>query len=717
MIKSIRIKNIKDKSFTQQLTGKDIFIGPNGSGKSTIQQAIGFSMLGYVPGEGKKIQETFELSSGDEMSAGLQTEKFSFDRVIKRTSKLNSDGKNDIKYSESLTVSPNKGEKTVAQLEARIASEIGSFPMVFDFALFTELSDAKKRDHMYSLSPITNDSWNKARVSEHLNKTILTEVLKANTPEIYEATQELIADCMEMWPSDYDLTSGLQAVIAWVESQQKDWNKKKSDATGAVRELNEMKNQLEETDRDIVAKKKELQKLRVDHTDVHGQITAGCEIKRQWDNKQERINELKIGIEQLISLLRVPDETDYEAQVNTIKERIKQTDIAVESEEIQKQINAFHFLKSENEDASNKINQEINKLESELRTYDTVTKNIQEKGIGMCVLSENIGCDKDFSGFIHFAIDNGAKIKIKIHALNEDRKALLEEGRSLYSQSDDLETKKRLLYQTFTDESKLNERLRSDIETIRKTEQIALQERQDKVNKQASLQEELNRLVGEKMPTFAPLDLLEPQLEALTNQISEAERVLEEKEKEKAKVTLSNKQAAILSASKAQYYFTGCKKISEALGAKGIQGELVKSILGPIEAAVNENLQLMGINYPAYFSTESETGKEVFRFGWIKGERRINFNVLSKGEKLMFLSAFLVTLLERADPPLKVLALDEIQNLDKNNFLNVLNGLAALSHKLDNIIIAGVVDPMEIEGWTFWDLTPNTESDWLNESN
>jgi DNA repair exonuclease SbcCD ATPase subunit len=709
MIKAIRIKDIKDKTLTQKLTGKDIFIGPNGSGKSTIQQAIGFSMLGYAPGEGKKIQETFELSSGDEMSAGLQTDNFSFDRVIKRTSKLNGDGTNDIKYSESLTVSPNKGEKTIAQLEARIASEIGSFPMVFDFALFTELSDAKKRDHMYSLSPITNDSWDKARVSEHLNKTLLTEVLKANTPEVYEATQELIADCMEMWPSDYDLTSGLQAVIAWVDSQQKDWNKKKSDATGAVRELNDMKNQLEETDRDIVAKKRELQKLRNDHTDVHGQITAGREIKRQWDSKQERINDLKTGIEQLIELLSVPDETDYEVQVNAIKEKINQTDIANESDEIQKQINVIRFNKDENQAAINKIDQETNVLQNEIHTYETVLKNIKAKGIGSCVLDNNIACDKDFSGFIHFATDNGAKINAKILILSEERKVLVDAGKALYAQSDELETKKRSLHNTFLEESKKNELLRNQIDDIRKFEQQALQGRQNKVNNQASLQEELNRLVGEKMPAFAPLDLLEPQFEALTNQITEAEGVLEEKEK--AKITLSNKQAAILSASKAQYYFTGCKKISEALGAKGIQGELVKSILGPIEAAVNENLQLMGINYPAYFSTESETGKEVFRFGWIKGERQINFNVLSKGEKLMFLSAFLVTLLERANPSLKVLALDEIQNLDKTNFINVLNGLSALSHKLDNIIIAGVVDPMEIEGWTFWDLTPQTTGD------
>lgn len=714
MINAIRITNIKGKSLTQQLTGKDIFIGPNGSGKSTIQQALGYAMLGYVPGEGKKIQDTFELSSGDEMSAGLQTDTFSYDRSIKRTSKMNANGGTDVKYSESLSVSPNKGEKTNVQLEARLTAEIGSFPVVFDFSVFTELSDAKKRDYMYSLSPITNDSWDKARVNTHLRETLLTEVLQVNAPEVYSAVEELLMDAMKQWPADYDLTSGLQAVIAWIDSQQKDWNKKKSDAVGAVRELNEMKNQLEETDRGIILKKEELSRLRKDHTDVHGQISAGRELKRQWDSKQKRIDDYKAEIADISNVFSASVEIDYEARIQSIKEQIILTDISAEMEELQKQLNTIQIGKTANEDEGLKVKTEISKLEAELHTYDTVIRNIQEKGVSVCVLNKAIDCDKDFSGFIHFANENGAKIRTKIAALHEESKRLIEESKAYYDTSNELEQRKRDLHQLFVRESQTNDHLRNEIESIRKDERNAQQERQDKLNRQIMLQDELNHLVGEQMPAFAPLDILEPQLDALVKQISESERVLEEKEI--AKTTLSNKQQAMMSASKAQYYFTACQKISTALGAKGVQGELVKSILGPIEQSVNENLRLMGIQHPCYFSTESETGKEVFQFGWINGERRTKFNALSKGEKLMFLSAFLVTLIERANPKLKVLALDEIQNLDKVNLRNVLCGLNALSHKLDNIIIAGVVDKIPLEGWMFWDLTPQTDGDWLAES-
>lgn len=709
MIKAIRIINAKGKTLTQPLTGMDIFTGPNGAGKSTIQQMLGYAMLGYVPGEGKKIQDTFELSSGDEMSAGIQMDNFSFDRSIKRTSKMNGNGSTDVKYSESLTVSPNKGEKTNVQLEARLTSEIGSFPVVFDFSVFTELSDAKKRDYMYDLSPITNDSWNKQKVISHLRETLMTESLNVNTPEIYTAVDELITDAMEQWPDDYDLTSGLQAVIVWIESQQKDWNKKKSDAVGAVRELNDMKNQLEETDRGIILKKEELSHLRKDHTDVHGQITAGRELKRQWDDNQNRISGYKSEIKELSDDLSQVVEVDYETKISEMREKIKQSDISLQTEELQKQLNTLQFSKTTNEETGFNVKTEISKLEAELHTYDTVISNIQEKGASVCVLNQAIACDKDFSGFINFAKDNGTKIREKLLSLNTERESLLAEWKELRRQSSTLEKQKNDLHETFIKESQINDQFREDIESIRKEERNAQQERQDKLNRQIVLQGELNRLVGVQMPGFAPLDILEPQLKALEDQITNAESVLGEKEK--AKITLSNKQQAMMSATKAQYYFAACQKISVALGAKGVQGELVKSILGPMEEAVNENLQLMGIQCPCFFSTTSETGKEVFQFGWIKDGRRTKFNALSKGEKLMFLSAFLVTLIERANPNLKVLALDEIQNLDKSNLRNVLNGLNALSHKLDNIIIAGVIDEMPLEGWTYWDLTPQTDGD------
>ncbi|MEK4451585.1 MULTISPECIES: AAA family ATPase [unclassified Paenibacillus] len=703
MIKTIRTRNIKGNTFDQELTGKDVFVGPNGSGKSTRLQAVQLAMLGYIPGK-KTNPETFKLSSGDEMTAGLQLDTFSFDRSIVRTEKLKGTGAKEVKYSESITVSPSKGEKNTTQMNARISAETGNFPMVFDFQQFLDMSDAKRREFIYSLSPISSEEWDKEKISAHLVQKLLTQGLKETNPDLYEASQELINDCLDEWPANYDLSSGLQAMTSWIESQQKHWNKKQNDATGAVRELADMKNKLEETDRDITTKKEEMKDFRQQHTDVHGQIKAGHEIKRQWEQKRGRLEALKGEIEQLTSILDVKSDRDYAAEIAVLQQSIKQTDVSGEAQTIQDQIDALVVLRESKTAEGVDARQKSDKLSLELNTMNEVLKNIEEKGAGVCVIHHQIGCDKDFSKFTSFVGQKGPSLKEQLNSLEQQQIDLRNEIKELRAEESSLEQSKQALYKSANDENTANDRIRSRIEIIRKDEQDEIRRHQDIQNKIINLQQEQERLLNDKQPTFAPLEILEPQLSALAQQIEELERVIEEKEK--AKITLSNAQTAMISASKAQYYFTACKSLAEALGAKGIQGELVKGVLGPIEDSINENLQLMGIQHPMFFSTESETGKEVFQFGWIKNERKTNFDVLSTGEKLMFLSAFLVTLLERANPPLKVLALDDINNLDKKNLNGVLKGLNALSHKLDNILIAGVVEISEVEGWTIWDLTP-----------
>lgn len=711
MIKTIRIKHVKGTTTNQELTGRDIFIGRNGAGKSTRLQAVALATLGYIPGKGKTNQETFKLSTGEEMTAGLQMEAFSFDRSIIRAEKLKGDGSKDIKYSESLTISPNKGEKNATEMKSRVTNEIGNFPIVFDFQQFLDMSDAKRREFIYGLSPISTDAWDKPKVTEHLEKKLLAVGLKTTNHDLYEATQELINNSLNEWPNGYDLSAGLQAMLSWVEHQQKAWNKKEKDAIGAVRELADMKNQLEQTDRDIVAHKEELKDLRQQFTNVHGQIQAGREIRRQWEQKKSRMEQLNVEVQRLADELAQPNEADYEGKITDLQARIKQTDIAAESESIQKEIITLRNKNDEKQNEYNKLESQINRLSTELHTMNTVLKNIQEKGAGICVIHPQIACDKDFSKFTDHVGVNGPRLQTQIDELIRQREEMKEEIGSIHSQSDALESKKRALYQSVNEETKTNDRIMTEIDSIRKSEQAARTTKQTTENKKVMLQDELDRLQNEAMPTFAPLEILEPHHAALSNQIVELERKIEEQEK--ARITHSNAMTAMISSSKAQYYHTAAKNLSEALGAKGIQGELVKGILGPIEEAINENLRLMGVEYPVFFSTESETGKEVFQFGWIKGGRSTNFDVLSTGEQLIFLSAFLVTLLERANPPLKVLALDNIENLDEINLQNALKGLDALAHKLDNILIAGVIKPNDLKnvgGWHIWNLSPETEA-------
>jgi exonuclease SbcC len=92
-------------------------------------------------------------------------------------------------------------------------------------------------------------------------------------------------------------------------------------------------------------------------------------------------------------------------------------------------------------------------------------------------------------------------------------------------------------------------------------------------------------------------------------------------------------------------------------------------------------------------------------------EERLNFDALSTGEKLMLLIALIVVIIERNNPKLKILMIDNIENLDHENLVNVLEGLNVVGDKLDNIIISGVIDlknccdfSNDYMGFKVWDL-------------
>ena len=168
MIMEIAIENMKGQTVTQSFTGKNIIIGKNGSGKTTRIQALGLAMLGFIPGQGATSQSTFKFATGDKMSVSMKTSKFGFSRTFAREEKLNKKtGERTVSIKESLTVSPSQGERTATEKKERILQEIGNFPVALDFNKFLELSDAKRRDFIYSLSPIESTSWDKVRLASY----------------------------------------------------------------------------------------------------------------------------------------------------------------------------------------------------------------------------------------------------------------------------------------------------------------------------------------------------------------------------------------------------------------------------------------------------------------------------------------------------------------------------------------------------------------------
>ena len=706
MITEIQMENIKGQSTTQSLTGKNIFIGRNGSGKTTRIQALGLAMQGSIPGRGKTTAETIKFATDESMTVGLKTTDFEFTRNFTRDEKSNGKtGETKISIKETLNVSPGKGERTATEKKARIQDEIGNFPVALDFNEFLSLSDAKRRDFIYSLSPIDSDSWDKEKLSHYLQGRMLTTELEKNNKEQYEITKQLIGDALAEYRDKQDIHDGLSSMIDWVAKESTFWKRKQADSQGTVRQMADMKNELAETDRNIAETKKELEELQQNLIEIEKKVAADTEKKRTIDNRLNRIDELKAEI-------KLVNETEIDIDTTVLNKDLAgllasmPLPFDLESKLLPFDNAIFKLTEQANEQrqALYKVQEEMMNVRSNVQTLDGTLKKVGELA-GVCVISQMISCNKDFTGFDDYVAEKKAQAEQALMELtiqhDELKKragalgvlmTLQEDGKKeVFSAAQEIQAKREVLSQQI----KMKET------EIQKKE--SLKERKE--GKLSLLETELQKLVHEKTEPIGDISIMEKQAIGTRARIEELKVQVDEKDKSKQTLVLMNEN--VLQNHEAEYKSNALKVLNESLGAKGVQGELVKEILEPIRSQIEENLKLMEFEQVPYFQTESDTGKELFEFGWVNEHgHEVNFDALSTGQQTVFLAAMMMTIIDRAQPKLRILVMDNLNHLDKQNFQLLINGLDKLSDKVDNIILAGALEyTFTADGWQVDDLS------------
>lgn len=692
-INAIVMENIKGQNTVQELTGKDIILGSNGVGKTTRLQATGIAIMGYVPGQGKKSEETFKLSNSDSMAVGLNTDDFSFTREFKKKVTKSKDGSTKESISQSLNVSPSKGETKIAEKEARILSELGSFPAMLDFNEFLTLSDSKRREFIYNLAGFNSEEWTKEKVKQYLLDSLLTAELEVNSPEQYELMELIITDVLREYPEKYDITSGLQSMIDWTKTKLSYWNDEKKRSTAAVQKLGELKNQLSDTDRNLKANKEEIEKLQAELVKVEKQISEDTQKKKNIDSRLDKIEQLKIVMADEESKVCSINDIEIENKIKELKGKIKEVDNSKKIKQIEDQILKFEYetepLLDDRDEVKTKGIELKSQIETNQKTLDRI-KNVKD----CCVLDKRIACNKDFSKFIEYTEGQVKTLELQKKILADTYKELDEKMDILNKKYLELEVIKKSLNQEELEANRNNNVINAEINKLENLLNQAKSFDTLQTEKTARLKEELSKLQNEPVDPIAPLDILQKQSDGIGINISSLKAKVDEQEK--AKTTLSNLKASMIDSKTAEYNYINYKSLDDVLGAKGLQGELMKETLEPIQVNIQSNLNAMDIENEFYFTTETAGGKEVFQFGWKDkfGDKR-NFDALSTGQKMILLIAMLTTFIEKANPNCKILAIDNIENLDNENLEKVITGLNKISDKLDNIILSGVIELYE----------------------
>lgn len=707
-IEKITTNNFKGINMEQELTGKDIFIGENGSGKSTRLQALSFALLGYVPGKDKTLGETFKLSSGDSLTAGLTTKEFSFIRSINKKTINKREGGTEDKITEEIEISPSMGEKTLNQKNHRIEQELGNFPVMLDFDEFIHLTDSKRREFIYSLAGSEN-IWTREKVIEHLNTKLLNKKLEEEYPEQYKVMTEVLQECIKQYPVKFDVQQGIKSMIDWVSKKLIYWKSELNKKQAAVKQLGNIKNQTAETESNITDNKQELEELQDKLITVEKRLSIIEERKNNTQKNFARINEIQNQIKILNNKKNDVNISAVEKEISGKKALIKTVDNTEKIKKVNSTVNAINAKIKELQSELEKIRIQGTAINSERTTYVTTIEKIKNQ-VGKCVLDSRISCNKNFIKFIEFS-------NKKIEELSNSRSALRlsysKANRILKDNLTELKNNEKLKQDLLTEEKQAtiqNNKLLMEIAALEKNISSEKNEEKLKSEKIKMLSDELNRLKQEGIPITSENLPQEINIEKQKDGILSNIEILKAKiaEQEKAKIAYISMKQTMLEAKTAQYYVNCFKNLNQELGIKGIQGLIVKDSLEPIRSDIQENLKLLGINNEFYFKCETESGKEIFQFGWInENGRQLNFDALSTGQQLLLLVAFMTTVISKANPKVKILALDNIEKLDEKNLCKVLKGLKAIENKFDNILISGVINPVAAQrlGYKVWDLS------------
>ena len=692
MITQVNWENYKDSSGTQALTGFDLFIGDNGSGKSRILEAIPLTILGYVPTNGKNEAATFRFSSSDtQMGGGIVLDSgFSCVRRFIRTVKIKRKyGTTEVKISQDISFSPSLNETSKSQKQERLAREFGTFHAMFNFNEFLDLSGPERRKFIANLAPILTEKWNRSTVQAHLEKELLTEILKKNNLDQYKIMGEMITLAMSKYPESFSAQDGIYAILGWLSKEKDFWDDKTGDAEGVVRQLSEKKNESLVNERDLKKFTVERDLLQSELLQLEKKTSAGEERQKTINDRNNRIQELSQLITELENAEVSTDTSDIDELIRETREKLDNFDYSVQYNQL-KDEGASKKPQAETLKAKyDLLVQRKQAFEAEFNAMKTAKEKIESSG-GCCIVDPaRKKCSEDFTNYMDFVNGKIVEGTQFVESINQE----IEVAKQSYQLAEtELKTIAESMQRTMESMSEANEKNRlineqlSDLDRQRNDRLNAVKNRDEKVK---FYQQELDPLKI-AVQSESPLE----DFVQMENRISEINNRLEAlktsiRTAEQAKDQLVTIQHNLLQQIVASTKSDCLDSIKDELGYKGILGEIVKEVVEPLRASMQEYLSLMGYDYPVFFETESETGQEVFWFGWLKNNRRIYFDTLSTAQKLIYLAALVTVISDRANPKLKVLSIDKLDDLDKYNFKLAMAGLAKLKPKYDNIILAG----------------------------
>lgn len=372
------------------------------------------------------------------------------------------------------------------------------------------------------------------------------------------------------------------------------------------------------------------------------------------------------------------DEVEINSDIFKTKESLKslqdcRNDISYYEnyeQKLDKLLNAYDLSENEESDI------ELNNMVKDLEKYSLQSKNLNSEI--MLIQKEMNSIESDIKAFKNILDSDGicpytanecSTIKTKIQEINETKK-------ELENNLNQLNTKRKEFMYEY-------DNVTSDINSLKSS-----------IAEKKSLYDKKNMIEEDLLIVKLRLESKNIDFENIDGTISKLTNKLEDLHDELVQAKANNKFNEIQNTINTEIdalevRLDWLKDAIKLTSVSGLQSDILKQPFEVISSFMGDMVDQMKFKLGSpHFIIEEKSNS--FNFGFIRDDNFIQFSQLSSGEKCIFISIFLLALVESSDSHLKLIMMDDLfDHLDDNNYEIIMNHLKEISSD-NQIIIAGV---------------------------
>lgn len=623
--------------------------GPNGSGKTAIVQAVKLALLGYAPDVGRQLQATRQLIDEE---LGLAEVGLSFDSGfgIRRV----------FGASSETQVMPSKGEATGRACQARIDEETGGLLVSLDLATFLELSDEKRREWLFEHLPAAEGvlDWKLFATWTDAEESPLGDVVRTLWTQTVERAPHPVA--------------GLSAAIEVAHRDRLEADRQRQAQAKVVERGDEELRSRDVPEAVYPEELVELERTLASLNQRIGEARAGREaveaidarIARTERKREELVGQIEAVDASLAAAKDVVSELEFARDLGATREGLEEELLTNDAE-----------LAQIREDRAEAVERA-----GPLREAAALVRGrrAEVERFGACPYAA-LGCDLDIGSErdrileelddelervladCQLEVDTLARIEVELARVLEERERIeaeLRAGESVKAE----EAKARDAVGTLAARRReLEERIELVAEEL-----VGARDERETLKSDDGARE-----------LYDARDAAESERAAL--RAREAARIrhdttVESHEREKRRLeTMAAKAEAL-------------KELDGNL--LRLRGHVIAEMVGPLEAEAVALLARMDPAKTFRFVHERE-GRAILDFGFEEDGKLRLYAAASKGERVMLTVAFLGAVLSILAPPMRLLVIDDVEQLDMERRRGLLGALTSMGEHWDAVIVAG----------------------------